>query len=122
MNLATRLRTFAAPAVGLALGAALCLAATPAFAQQPAADAAPPPVRMAPIAERNDTRALLQIQRSGAQAGPGLPMTGEQAALGYERYLESFRYAIPEYFTSQATGSPLRGGSGSQSFGQALGQ
>ncbi len=110
----------------LLLGAVLCVSAVPALAQQQTIEGSTvPPLPSVPVIERNDTRALLQIQRSGAQAGPGLPMTGEQAALGYERYLESFRYAIPESFTSQATGSPLRrdgGGGGSQSLGQAMGQ
>ncbi|WP_237380629.1 DUF3613 domain-containing protein [Cupriavidus sp. SW-Y-13] len=61
------------------------------------------------------TRNLLAIQRSGTQAGKMLPMTGEQAALGYARYMQSFNYALPEYFTSQSTGSPLRSGSAAQS-------
>lgn len=60
------------------------------------------------------TRTLLDIQRSGAQAGPQISLTGEQAAIGYARYMKSFQYALPEFFTSQATGSPLRGGAGSQ--------
>ncbi|NYI01325.1 DUF3613 domain-containing protein [Cupriavidus plantarum] len=126
MMLATRLSSFRRI---LLLGAVLCVSAVPALAQQQTTDgptmSTVPPLPSVPVIERNDTRALLQIQRSGAQAGPGLPMTGEQAALGYERYLESFRYAIPESFTSQATGSPLRrdgGGGGSQSLGQAMGQ
>ena len=110
----------------LVLGVVLCLPVAVAQAQAqaqvqvqaPAPAPAPTARTMPAVDERGDARALLQIQRSGAQAGPGLPMTGEQAALGYERYLESFRYAIPEFFTSQATGSPLRGGSGSQALGQ----
>lgn len=58
-----------------------------------------------------DTRAILAIQREGTQAGPMLPMHGEQAALGYERYLNSFRFALPEFYTGQANASTTRSGS-----------
>ncbi|SOY58393.1 Conserved hypothetical protein [Cupriavidus taiwanensis] len=64
-----------------------------------------------------DTRALLAIQREGAQAGPMLPMHGEQAALGYERYLNSFRFALPEFYTGQANASTTRAGSAGQMLG-----
>ena len=95
------------------LGLALCLPLAHAVAQ-PAPPADPQAVldHAAQQPVGSTTRALLEIQRSGAQAGPGLSMSGEQAALAYERYLASFRYSIPEFFTSQATGSALRGGSG----------
>lgn len=101
------------PVLGCVFGLALCLPLTQARAQpaQPAeAQAVLDQAAQQPVG--STTRALLEIQRSGAQAGPGLPMSGEQAALAYERHMASFRYAIPEFFTSQATGSALRGGSG----------
>ncbi|WP_447593994.1 DUF3613 domain-containing protein [Stenotrophomonas rhizophila] len=43
------------------------------------------------------TRALLQLQASGASAGPRLPILGDQASLSYARYLESFTHPIPEF-------------------------
>ena len=55
-------------------------------------------------------RNLLDIQRNGTQAGPMQPLTGDQAARNYARYIQSFNYPLPEYFATQATGSPLRGG------------
>lgn len=64
-----------------------------------------------------DTRAILAIQREGTQAGPMLPMHGEQAALGYERYLNSFRFALPEFYTGQANASTTRSGSAGQMLG-----
>jgi hypothetical protein len=36
------------------------------------------------------TRNLLDIQRNGSQAGKMLPLSGEQATLGYARYMRSF--------------------------------
>ena len=51
-----------------------------------------------------------------------LPLTGEQATLGVARYMRSFSHPLPEFFTTMATGSPLRGGSGSQPVGAANGQ
>ncbi|QQX87506.1 DUF3613 domain-containing protein [Cupriavidus necator] len=64
-----------------------------------------------------DTRAILAIQREGTQAGPMLPMRGEQAALGYERYMNSFRFALPEFYTGQANASTARSGSAGQMLG-----
>jgi hypothetical protein len=64
-----------------------------------------------------NTRAILAIQREGTQAGPLLPMHGEQAALGYERYLNSFRFALPEFYTGQANASTARSGSAGQMLG-----
>ncbi|UIF89552.1 DUF3613 domain-containing protein [Cupriavidus sp. UYPR2.512] len=64
-----------------------------------------------------DTRAILAIQREGMQAGPMLPMHGEQAALGYERYMNSFRFALPEFYTGQANASTARAGSAGQMLG-----
>lgn len=96
----------------IVLSVAFGLPVTLAFAQQSDPQAVLDRASRQPVGD--GTRALLEIQRNGSQAGPGLPMTGEQAALAYGRYMESFRYAIPEFFTSQATGSSLRGGVGSQ--------
>lgn len=84
------------------------LVAAPVLAQP---TEAPPASAQIPIGQQ--TRTLLEIQRNGSQAGAALPLGGEQAAIGYERYMRSFRYELPAFFTSQATGSPLRGGAGS---------
>lgn len=99
--------------------------ATPA-APVPGPAAPPPPAALqvlpplsasAPLAARlpphpqigDTTRALLQLQASGASAGPRLPILGDQASLSYARYLESFTHPIPEYLDTsvrkQVTGA-----------------
>lgn len=55
------------------------------------------------------TRMLLAMQRDGAQAGQMLRVPGEQAALAYQRYLDSFRHPIPERFVGQTTGAGIVG-------------
>lgn len=45
------------------------------------------------------TRSLLELQRSGRQAGPELPMLGAASALAYQRYLQANKYPVPEYFS-----------------------
>lgn len=45
------------------------------------------------------TRNLLELQRSGRQAGPELPMLGAASALAYQRYLQANKYPIPEYYS-----------------------
>lgn len=96
----------------LGLIAAVLVATMPVMAQ-PAV--APPPARPNDVPVGDTTRSLLDIQRNGSQAGPMLPLTGEQATLGYARYMQSFTHPLPQFFTTMATGSPLRGGAGSQS-------
>lgn len=64
------------------------------------------------------TRAILAIQREGTQAGALVPMTGEQAALGYQRYLDSFRFALPEFYTGQADATTVRAGTPGQPIGR----
>lgn len=41
------------------------------------------------------TRALLKAQAEGTYAGEFVPLQGEQAALAYQRYLNSFMQAMP---------------------------
>lgn len=101
---------FASRLARMAALAAL-VAAAPAMAQQPTA---PAEVRPNDVAVGDTTRSLLDIQRSGSQAGPQQPLTGDQAALGYARYMRSFTHPLPEFFSTISTGSPLRGGAGSQ--------
>jgi hypothetical protein len=53
-------------------------------------------------ATRNDhgalVRALMAAQADGRRAGPLLPMLGPVATASWDRYLESFRHPIPEWF------------------------
>lgn len=95
-------------------GLAMVVASLACVAQTAAPPQGPTQARPNDVPVGDTTRTLLDIQRSGAQAGPQISLTGEQAAIGYARYMKSFQYALPEFFTSQATGSPLRGGAGSQ--------
>ncbi|WP_420998135.1 DUF3613 domain-containing protein [Cupriavidus sp. 30B13] len=90
---------------GLALAAA-AFAAGPLCAQTeaPAARQARPARQEIGAATRN----ILEIQRSGAQGGQLQPLQGEQAALSYPRYMATFSYPIPEFYTGQA--SSQRGG------------
>ncbi len=41
------------------------------------------------------TRALLKAQHQGTYAGEFVPLRGEQAALAYQRYLNSFNQPMP---------------------------
>lgn len=50
------------------------------------------------------TRALLKAQRDGTYAGELVPLRGEQAALAYQRYLNSFNQPMPSV-TSQSAGA-----------------
>lgn len=100
------IRSLFAPGVAL-----LAACSAPAVAQQPPATAE---VRPSQVAVGDTTRNLLDIQRNGSQAGPMLPLTGDQATLGYARYMRSFEHPLPEFFSTISTGSPLRGGAGSQ--------
>ncbi|AVA35492.1 uncharacterized protein DUF3613 [Cupriavidus metallidurans] len=98
------------------LGAAGAAGAAGAQAAQSTQTVEPPP---SPTFHPNDvpvgdtTRMLLEVQRNGSQAGPQQSMTGEEAAIGYARYMRSFQYPLPEFFSSQSTGSALRGSTGS---------
>ena len=49
------------------------------------------------------TRALLKAQRDGTYAGELVPLRGEQAALAYQRYLNSFNQPMPS-LAAQSTG------------------
>lgn len=54
------------------------------------------------------TRHLLDMQREGRAASPTpRPLAGEIASLSYQRYLDSFKFPIPERFntTVQKTGA-----------------
>jgi hypothetical protein len=51
------------------------------------------------------TRSLLELQRSGKQAGPELPVLGAASVLAYQRYLESHKHPIPVTYSSASTGA-----------------
>lgn len=88
----------------LPLTARTDMPAVPIAATEPAIrqNASPSPAADAPafvpagIGET--TRALLRLQAEGTQAGNALPMLGEAASRSYQRYLDSFKHPVPEYF------------------------
>ncbi|MFC3338266.1 DUF3613 domain-containing protein [Paracandidimonas soli] len=45
-----------------------------------------------------ETRALMAAQAAGTQAAPALPTLGVTASEAWDRYLESFRHPVPEWF------------------------
>lgn len=55
-----------------------------------------------PALEPGDaTRAWLHEQRNNTQAAPNKGMLGSASALAYQRYLDSYKYRIPDhYFTN----------------------
>jgi len=48
------------------------------------------------------TRALFKAQREGTYAGEFVPFRGEQAALAYQRYLDSFSTPMPGLAQTQS--------------------
>ncbi|AXV79480.1 MULTISPECIES: DUF3613 domain-containing protein [Ralstonia solanacearum species complex] len=56
-----------------------------------AAQAAP----QAGLRVNDATHALLSAQRDGTYAGEAVPLRGEQAALAYQRYLDTFSRPMP---------------------------
>lgn len=52
------------------------------------------------------TRALLKAQRDGTYAGEFAPLRGEQAALAYRRYLDSFSKPMPGLSQTQTGTRP----------------
>ncbi|EHP39968.1 hypothetical protein OR16_28564 [Cupriavidus basilensis OR16] len=98
---------------GLALAiAAFGLGAIPAAAQSEVT--ASPSARPARQEVGPRTRGILEIQRSGAQAGELQVLHGEQAALSYQRYMATFTYPIPEFYTGQAGSKNGAGGGAGQ--------
>lgn len=99
----------AAPAAPMP-GPATLSAPTPRAVLPPLPASAPLAPLLPPRPQIGDTtRALLQLQASGASAGPRLPILGDQASLSYARYLESFTHPIPEFLDTsvrkQVTGA-----------------
>ena len=55
------------------------------------------------------THSWLSLQSSNTAAAPARPGGGEEASLVYHRYLDSFKHAIPAFFTSstgKSSGAP----------------
>lgn len=114
-----------APVTGRMLGDPVVPSRTEAqVPAPPAADAArpsapgpvpPPAYRAASVATPSGepgqaTRDLIRLQASGTQAGPGLPVLGDQARASYARYLKSFEHELPEYFEN-TVGTSTKAGS-----------
>ncbi|WP_211460660.1 DUF3613 domain-containing protein [Collimonas silvisoli] len=47
------------------------------------------------------THTLLQAQADGRVAGPRLPMLGVTADASWQRYLDSFKHPLPEFFETK---------------------
>ncbi len=95
---------------GMALAiAALGMGLVPAVAQTEAPAARETRPARQEVGAR--VRGLLEIQRSGAQAGQAQQLHGEQAALSYQRYMATFTHPIPEFYIGQA-GAQKGSGSG----------
>lgn len=116
-----------APVTGRMLGDPVVpLRTEPQVPAPPAADAdaarpyapgpvPPPAYRAASVATLSGepgqaTRDLIRLQASGTQAGPGLPVLGDQARASYARYLKSFEHELPEYFEN-TVGTSTKAGS-----------
>ncbi len=57
------------------------------------------PASQKPPAQIGDaTNAMLQMQADGSQAAPTLPTLGPAAELSWQRYLNSYKYPIPESY------------------------
>ncbi|WP_419687158.1 MULTISPECIES: DUF3613 domain-containing protein [Burkholderia] len=60
------------------------------------------------------TNALLDLQRSNRAAAAPQPIDGAAGTYAYQRYLDSFKTPIPQWFgTMSASGGGSSGGSGS---------
>lgn len=83
-------------------------AAASAAPREPSRVAAAPPAPLPPPRTEvgDSTRYLLRLQASGQQAGPRLPILGDQATASYARYLKSFQYDIPQFFDTDV-GKPM---------------
>lgn len=88
----------------LATGVAVWLASGTVAAQGFTGSGPQSPEPAAPKVGQNvsdATHALLKAQREGTYAGEFVPLRGEQAALAYQRYLDSFNRPMPGLTQSQ---------------------
>lgn len=122
MTTTSSLRVCAAPAAVVLMtamlsGMPLLAGAQQAIVRAEAAETveAPAPIEVSvlPSERRNigdATHSLLALQREGHAASPTpRPLAGDVATLSYQRYLESFKFPIPEKFSAAVQKS---GGSG----------
>jgi hypothetical protein len=93
-----------------ALAALLCCAVPPGVAQTreqagatSAAIGASTEAPAGPRARRvgDATSDLLRMQADGSAAGAPLPMLGAAAGPSWQRYLNSFKHPIPEFFGNE---------------------
>jgi hypothetical protein len=89
----------------------LCSGMLPVATAQPASEEASFSPASAPPQIGDATMVLLEMQADGSAAAPTLPMLGVTAELSWQRYLDSYKYPIPEFYENkiQKLGS---GGSG----------
>lgn len=84
------------------------IGAEPALAQteppQTIETAAPAPDERTFIEADTQTRLWLQLQSSGQIAGSSWKLPGKVATLVYQRYLNSFKYPIPQQFNFKSGG------------------
>ncbi|WP_442783996.1 DUF3613 domain-containing protein [Collimonas fungivorans] len=92
----------AQPAVVNASATSPATAAAPVQTAEPAAPAA----RETRVRVGDVTHILLQAQADGRVAGPRLPMLGATADASWQRYLDSFRHPLPEFYEIKVTKSP----------------
>lgn len=55
-----------------------------------------------------ETRAWLELQRSGRAGAPARSTSGAVASRAYQRYLDSFEHPLPAFFERESTGSVER--------------
>jgi hypothetical protein len=67
----------------------------------PRAQAARPPATTSSRLLGAETRGLLSLQAGGEAAGADLPMLGAASTAAYNRYLESFKQPIPQWFNER---------------------
>lgn len=112
---AQQIPCYMALARNAALFILLATAALPALhAQTPDLPTAMPvATQPAPVTEQASagarvgdvTSTLLQAQADGRVAAPRLPMLGVTADAGWQRYLDSFKHPLPEFFENKVAKS-----------------
>ncbi|MFJ2993471.1 DUF3613 domain-containing protein [Pandoraea sp. NPDC087047] len=60
----------------------------------------------------DETEALLAVQSNNLAAGRGLPMLGATASRAYKRYLDSFSYPIPQFYSNLVQSDSSSGSNG----------
>lgn len=76
---------------------------TAASAQAPKASSSAE--REARIRVGDVTHSLLQAQADGRVAGPRLPMLGVTADVSWQRYLDSFKHPLPDFYENKVSKS-----------------